>query len=164
AARGPTLAFVDADTLRVHPRTFDAIDELLESGRFVAGATGVDLERWSPGLALTYALFLPMVWLTGMDTGVVFCRKADFLEVGGYDESRLLAEDVAFLWALRRRGRKRGQRLGRARSVKAVASTRKFDDHGDWHYFTLAPRVLAGAVRGRAVRDGILSYWYRPRR
>ena len=165
AARGDTLAFVDADTVRVHPDTFGALDSMLGSGRFVAVATGVDMERWSAGLALSYALMLPMVWLTGMDTGMVCCRRADFEAVGGYDEGRLIAEDVTFLLSLRRLGKRRGQRLGRARTVKAVASTRKFDQHGDWHYFTQLPRLAVRMALGKpAAREFIRRYWYEPPR
>lgn len=164
-ARGEFLAFVDADTVSVHPGTFDAIEQLLETGRYVGGATGVGLERWSVGLAVMYAMFTPLAWLTRLDTGVVFCRRADYEAVGGYDETRPVAEDVAFLMALRRLGRTRGQRLIRARSTKAVASTRKFDHHGDWHYFTIMPRVAFNVLLGRAgIRDAIFNYWYRPQR
>jgi glycosyltransferase involved in cell wall biosynthesis len=163
AARGEVLAFVDADT-RIHPDTFDAIDRAVESSGFVGGATGVTLERWSAGLAATYAAMLPMVWLTGMDTGVVFCRRGDFERVGGYDESRLLAEDVAFLMALRRIGKLHGRRLVRLRAVKAVASTRKFDRHGDWHYFT---KVLPWAARTLVAPGSVdalaRKYWYEDR-
>jgi glycosyltransferase involved in cell wall biosynthesis len=165
AARGEILAFVDADT-RIHPSTFDAVDRVLERGGAVAGATGVTLERWSLGLALTYAALLPAVWLTGMDTGVVFCRREDFAAVGGYDEGRRVAEDVAFLLALRRLGRRRGERLRRTRGAKAVASTRKFDEHGDWHWWWwMMPRLpLALLTRGRSAEDWIDRYWYRPGR
>ena len=163
-ARGEILAFVDAD-MRIHPDTFDAIDRALASGRVVGGATGVTLERWSVGLAVTYCLMLPMVWLTRMDTGVVFCRREDFDAVGGYDERRLLAEDVAFLLALRRLGRPRGQRLCRLTSVKAVASVRKFDEFGDWHYIRMLPTVALGLLRGGGwVRQFADRYWYRPSR
>ncbi len=161
AARARILAFVDADTVRIHPRTFDAIEAMMSSDRFVAGATGVTMERWSGGIAVVYLLLLPMVWLTGMDTGMVFCRREDFEAVGGFDESLLIAEDVALLLALRRLGRGRGQRLGRARRFKAVASARKFDQHGDWHYFRMMPRlVLLHAFRSRAAHDIIRRYWY----
>jgi glycosyltransferase involved in cell wall biosynthesis len=163
-ARGEILAFVDADT-RIHPRTFDAIDRALATGRVVGGATGATLERWSVGLALTYASLLPMVWLTGMDTGVVFCRRKDFTAAGGYDERRRVAEDVAFLLSLRRLGNKRGQRLARVTEAKAVASTRKFDQHGDWHYLTTLPRLaLAMLTRRRAAEEFIERYWYSPGR
>jgi len=53
----------------------------------------------------------------------------------------LFAEDVDFLWRLRKLGKPRWQGLTRARSAKAIASTRKFDTYGDWHYFTQIPRI-----------------------
>jgi glycosyltransferase involved in cell wall biosynthesis len=163
AARGDVLCFVDAD-MRIHPDTFGAIARALASPRVVGGATGVTLERWSLGLACTYAMFLPMVWLTSMDTGVVFCRREDFERLGGYDESRRIAEDVVFLWSLRRLGRRRGARLVRLTEAKAVASTRKFDRYGDWHYFTrVLPRALAAGFRPSRMDDFIDDYWYRHR-
>ncbi len=164
AARGAILGVVDAD-MSIHPGTFDAIDQALAKERVVGGATGVTLERWSAGLAVTYALFLPMVWLTKFDSGVVFCRRRDFEATGGYDEGLRVAEDVVFLLALWRLGRRRGQRLTRLRRVKAVASTRKFDEHGDWHYFTTMPRFVLGlALKRASARREIERYWYEPRR
>jgi glycosyltransferase involved in cell wall biosynthesis len=164
AARGEILAFADADN-RIHPETFNAIDALMASGRVVAGATGVRLERLSVGIALTLSFFLPLVWLTGLDTGVTFCRKDDFETVGGYNENRRFAEDVQFLFDLKRLGRRRGQRLGRARSAKALASVRKFDRYGDWHYFALIARGLwTMSWRPHAMADWIHEYWYSDRR
>ncbi len=163
AARGEILCFVDAD-MRVHSDTFGAIERAMASDRAIGGATGVTLERWSVGLACTYLMLLPMVWLTGMDTGVVFCRREDFWQVGGYDESRPIAEDVTFLWALRRLGRRRRARLVRVTEAKAVASTRKFDRYGDWHYFTrVLPRVVAAGFRPSRLGGFIDDYWYRDR-
>jgi hypothetical protein len=164
AAHGEIVGFVDAD-MQIHPGTFDAIDRALASDRIVGGATGCTLERWSLGLAVTYALFIPMVWLTRFDTGVVFCRRRDFEATGGYDEALRVAEDVGFLFALRRVGKKQGKRLTRLRHVKAVASTRKFDEYGDWHYLTTIPRLAVGlVVRRPAVLEEIERYWYEPRR
>lgn len=164
AARGEILAFTDADG-RIHPRTFDAIEEALALAWIVGGATGVTLERWSLGLALTYAAFLPLVWATGFDTGVVFCRRQDFLAVGGYDETRLFGEDVAFLAMLARHGRRDRRRLTRLRRVRAVASTRKFDRHGDWHYFRRMPALAWSMIfRGSAASEFAQRYWYRPER
>lgn len=163
-ARGEILLFADADS-RIHPGTFDAVDEALESDRIVGGATGVTLDRWSPGIALTFALMVPLVWATGMDTGVVFCRREDFAAVGGYDEHRRFAEDVFFLLALRRLGRSRRRRLARLRSVKAVASTRKFDEHGDWHYVRMILSLpFACLLAPRFAAKTVERYWYRPDR
>ncbi len=159
-AQGEILCFVDAD-MQIHPETFNAIAATLDRTDIVAGATGVRLERLSLGLALTYAVIVPLVILTRMDTGVVFCRRADFAAVGGYDERRELAEDVAFLWALRRLGRSRGQRLIRLTEAKAVASVRKFDQHGDWHYFTKVMPLSVPALLWPSVRTKLAKrYWY----
>jgi len=164
AARGEIVGFVDAD-MQIHRGTFDAIERALASDRIVGGATGCTLERRSLGLAVTYALFIPMVWLTNFDTGVVFCRRRDFEATGGYNESLRVAEDVGFLLALRRVGRMQGSRLTRLRHVKAVASTRKFDEYGDWHYLTTIPRLAVGLVlRRSASLEDIERYWYEPRR
>ena len=163
AAGGEILAFVDADA-RLHPRTFHEIARLLADERIIGGASGISPDRWSLGLAATWAVFLPLVWITGFDTGVVFCRRADFAAVGGYDETLRFAEDVAFLYGLWRLGRRTHRRLVRARRVKAIASTRKFDDHGDWHYFGL---IWHGFTHyfGSGTMDAVADrYWYKPNR
>jgi glycosyltransferase involved in cell wall biosynthesis len=164
AARGEILCFIDADA-RIHPETFRAIDEALATGRVVAGATGVRLERLSAGIAAAYLMIVPLVWLTNIDTGLVFCRREDFEAVGGYDEKLRIAEDVAFPWALKRLGRPRGQKLVRLRQNKAIGSLRKFDEYGDWHYVTMLPRSLWLFLFGRgSFNEWIDRYWYRPNR
>jgi glycosyltransferase involved in cell wall biosynthesis len=160
AARGRLLCFVDAD-MQVHPETLNAVAAVLDRPDVVAGATGVRLERWSVGIAVTYAVLVSMVVVTRMDTGVVFCRRADFEAIGGYDERREFGEDVAFLWAMRRHGRTRGQRLIRLTTVKALASMRKFDRYGDWHYFTkLFPRGVPGLLWPSLASKLAREYWY----
>lgn len=162
-ARGEILGFIDADSI-VHPDSFLAVSAAMDDPRSVGGATGVTMERWSLGIALAYVMALPLVWLTGFDTGLVFWRRADFETLGGYDESRMVAEDVDFLWRLRRLGRTRGQKLVRLRRVKAVTSTRKFDRHGDWHYFTQMPAQGWRLLRDRrALNDFARRYWYEDR-
>ncbi|MDP3716733.1 MAG: glycosyltransferase [Acidobacteriota bacterium] len=159
-ATAPVICFVDAD-MQVHPDTFNAIATAMADPGIAGGATGVTMERWSVGIACTYAMLLPMVWLTRMDTGVVFCRREDFARVGGYSETRHFAEDVDFLWKLTRLGWSRGQRLTRLRPVKAIASVRKFDRYGDWHYLTMMPMLVAGTLRARASGSTLArQYWY----
>jgi glycosyltransferase involved in cell wall biosynthesis len=163
-ANGKILCFIDADSA-IHPNTFNAVDAEMKTGRFVGGATGIFMERWSLGLAFSYLMFLPIPLLTGMDTGLVFCRRDDFETVGGFDEERLYAEDVKFQWELRRLGKSRGQSLVRPKRVRALGSTRKFDQHGDWHYLTMMIEAVWGFLAGRDVNTEIAErYWYRPER
>jgi glycosyltransferase involved in cell wall biosynthesis len=162
-ARAPILAFVDADSV-LHPRVFAAVTAAMADPRTLGGASRVTMERWSPGIALSFALMVPMVWATGFDTGLVFWRRADFEALGGYDETRMLAEDVDFLWRLRRLGRARGQRLVRLRGVRTTTSTRKFDQYGDWHWFVQIPRLAWHLLRGRRAAEGFArKYWYEGR-
>ncbi len=129
AARGEILAFIDADSL-IDPKTFDALEATLAKQNIVAGTTGVRPDRWSIGLAVTFAVAMPLFALLKIDTGVVFCRREDFEKIGGYNENLKFAEDIRFLWDLRRLGKERGQKLTRLRQVKATTSTRKFDRCG----------------------------------
>jgi glycosyltransferase involved in cell wall biosynthesis len=160
AARGEILCFIDADSA-IHPQSFDAIDQAMKTGRYVWGVTGADMERRSFALMVTYYLFMPMVLLTGLDIGLSFCRREDFDAVGGYDESRLYAEDVIFPLALRRLGRKRGQRLIRLPQVKALACTRKFDQFGDWHYFWMLGHAFKSLITWNWHDEKLAErYWY----
>jgi glycosyltransferase involved in cell wall biosynthesis len=160
AARGDILAFVDADS-RIHLNTFNAIGHAASDAKVIAGATGVSLERLSLGIALTYMVMVPLIWATGMDTAVVFCRRSDFRAIGGYDEKKQFAEDVDLLWRLRRLGHSRGQKLIRVPSARAVTSTRKFDQHGDWHYFSLILYALYGmCFSSKRAEEFAKTYWY----
>ena len=160
-ARGEFVCFVDAD-MRIHPQTFNAIEEALASGCYVGGSTGALPERWSAGLVATFALVMLLVTVTRMDTGVVFCRRDDYDAVGGYREDVLYAEDLAFLGALWRLGVRRWQRLARVTRARAIVSTRKFDKYGDWHIFTLGPQLLVSGWRASTHRWA-QKYWYEDR-
>ncbi|MFN2577730.1 MAG: glycosyltransferase [Pyrinomonadaceae bacterium] len=154
------LCFIDADSA-IHPQTFDAINRVMKSGRYVWGVTGAVMERMSFPLWITYMIVMPVVLLTGLDIGLSFCRREDFDAVGGYDESRLYAEDVQFPFALRRLGRTRGQRTTRIPQVKALGCTRKFDQFGDWHYFWLFGHVFKSLITWNWHDEKLAErYWY----
>lgn len=162
-ATAPILCFVDAD-MQIHPGTFDAIAQAIADAGIIGGATGVTIERWSAGIAVAWCSIIPLVWLTNMDTGVVFMRSADFIATGGYPEDRHYGEDVAFLWRLIRLGRSRGQRMTRLRAFKSIASTRKFDKHGDWHYLWFIPSMALGTLRPQfSGSPKARAYWYNDR-
>ncbi|HEV8587875.1 MAG TPA: glycosyltransferase [Pyrinomonadaceae bacterium] len=164
AASGEVLCFIDADSA-IHPQTFDEIERAMNTGRYVWGVTGAVPERKSFALLITHYMFMPMVLLTGLDIGLSFCRREDFEAVSGYDESRLYAEDVLLPWALRRLGRKRGRRLTRIPKVKALASTRKFDQFGDWHYFWMLAHALKSLTTWNWQDEKLAErYWYNPER
>ena len=187
-AGGEVLCFVDAD-FQIHPQTFNAIDDAMADERYVGGATGILLERMSPGIAATVLAILPLLVLTGVDAGVWFCRRADFEAAGRYDEALLISEDVRFLWALKQLGRRRRPRQkfvrlsswggflrtffavsaddrfsGDVAGVRAIASVRKFDKYGDWHFLLDVPRLCWWMlVRSGRFDERVQTYWYEDR-
>ncbi len=159
-AAGEIVCFIDADS-KIHPQTFNAIDDTLAAGRVVVGATGVVPERRSFAILLTWWIATMMTWVARIDTGVVFCRRADFNAVGGYDESLEYAEDIRLLLNLKALGRPRRQGFARTANAKAITSTRKFDTHGDWHYLTMMPRVAFWMLIDKSrVQAFARKYWY----
>ncbi|MCD4706897.1 MAG: glycosyltransferase [Candidatus Sabulitectum sp.] len=164
AATGEILMFVDADSL-IHRDTFNAVESALSAPEIIGGATGIKMERMSPGIALSYWAMVPMLWMTGIDTGVVFCRQKDFAATGGYNERVLFAEDVQFLMNLKQLGRSRGQKLIKLHSVRAITSARKFDRYGDWHYFpVLARGMLSMFLPAERFNRYARKYWYENQR
>jgi glycosyltransferase involved in cell wall biosynthesis len=163
AATGDVLCFIDADS-RIAPETFNAIDAAMRTLPVAIGATGVVPDRYSLGIHLTMVTGQIVIWLAGFDTGVVFCRKEDFVAVGGYDESRPIAEDVDLMLRMKKHGRKLGRRFVRLRGVKAVTSTRKFDDYGDWHFWPTALHVgMLMLLNKQGFERKIKTYWYERR-
>ena len=160
-ARGRTLAFADAD-LVLHPDVFGVIDETLSSGVYLGGASGWRFERSSLGLAATRLLVRALVTLPlRVDGGVVFCTREAFDGVGGYDEELDVAEDVEFLRRLRAYGKARGLRMRIDSAAPALVSTRKWDEHGDWHMFRMP---LWPLLQRRSLREIVDAYWYPVRR
>lgn len=160
-ARGEILCFIDADSI-IHPDTFNEIDRAL-TNRIVGGGTGLCLDKRTPGRVLLFAMLVAIGFVLrplllrevprlNIDAGVVFMRRKDFEQIGGYREDHLFAEDVRLLIDLRRLGRTRGQHLCRSNRAQAIFSTRKFDQHGEWHYFLVPFRILSPHF--------VRRYWY----
>lgn len=157
-ATGRVLAFTDADTV-IRPETFNAVAGVMDDETCIGGATGWKFERNSWGLAAT-RFFVQVFVLKPLrvDGGVVFFRREAFEALGGYNATQDIAEDVEFLRRLRKYARPRGQRLQFGLSgVEAVVSTRKWDEHGDWHLFLMP----FWPITKRLTKDQIVEkYWY----
>lgn len=162
AARGRYLVFNDADN-HVSGNLLVEIRRVLDAGRHVGGGVGnVRMQRLSIGTFLFNMLPLWMAALVTRTSMVVFyCPREAFEAVGGFDETRKMAEDHEFAQRLRRWGRARGLRYKNLYRAHVVVSTRKYDEHGD--YFLLRhPIKLMRAIRqDQAVLD---EFWYRPNR
>jgi mycofactocin system glycosyltransferase len=141
AARGDVLAFVDSDCL-VDPGWLEALVPELDDpevaavgGRIAAASERSWLERYeavrSPlDLGPARAAAGPGRPVPYLVTANLVVRRADFEEVGGFDERLRWGEDVELCWRLHRAGRRLVyEPAGRVRhrhrdGVRAFASTR----------------------------------------
>jgi glycosyltransferase involved in cell wall biosynthesis len=157
AAAGGTLIFVDADTI-VPAATVLATVEALRRGAVGGGAT-VRVDGRLPWWA---SLMLPIVQgvlrVGHLASGCyVFCSRAAFDAVGGFDERLFAAEEIAFSRSLR------GQGSVVILREWVMTSGRKLRSHSGWELLRLCG---AGARQGIAVirNREQLSLWYGARR
>jgi glycosyltransferase involved in cell wall biosynthesis len=156
-AQGSILFFIDADTL-IDVVVLRAALDTLENGAIGGGATvrlnGVPIwhERW---LAATFTWLLRQ-WKIAPGC-FIFCTRAAFDAVQGFDETYFAAEDIAISRALGRQGRFVILREAVATSDRKLR-TFSLKDH-----FGLLLRM---AVHGRKVLHSRkdLKIWYEDRR
>ena len=86
--------------------------------------------------------------ITGMVQGAVqFCRKGVFSEVGGYDESVWIGEDVDFYWGLRKLARRTGRTVRLLREPRVRPSCRRFDKWPVWKILLWTNPVFIAVFR-----------------
>jgi len=152
-ARRDVVVTIDADSI-MSPRTLVEIEQLLGTRRYVGGGTKVVPERRSAGIVATYAAVGVLMFITRLGGGMFWCGHDDFDAIGGFSESRLLAEDLDFARRLRAHGKETGRHFTTLRTAPMVASCRKFDRFGDWHMFAfpLQSRQILAAHKGTDTR------------
>jgi hypothetical protein len=141
---------MDADAV-MSERALVEVDRHLASGRYVGGGTKVRLDRASAGIRTTLALVELTTFVLRLGGGMLWCARRDFDAVGGFDESLLLAEDLAFARRLRGLGRRTNRRFTVLRDAPLVVSARKFDRYGDWHMLRMVSQLpeIRASLRGR---------------
>jgi len=94
--------------------------------------------------------------LLGLVRGAfLFCRRSDFETVGGFCERYFAAEEVAFVKALKRRGRFVVPREA------VLTSNRKVGTMSLWRALVLLFRIAVGGPESFTSREG-LGLWYGP--
>ena len=132
-AVGDVLIFVDADTI-VPASLFQKIAVVMEDERCFGGAVAVDYEQFERKWMRFY-LRGWQFWGTffNMKQGAAqFCRKAVFENLGGYDETIFMGEDVMFYWRLSKFAKQTDGHLFFVENPKVVTSARRFDRMSIW--------------------------------
>jgi len=157
-ANGDILIFVDADTL-VPDSLFRKIADAMEDEKCFGGAVAVDYDQFQRKWMKWYLLGWKF-WgkLFDMKQGATqFCRKAIFEEVGGYDESVYMGEDIMFYWRLSKFTKRHNGYLFFIENPAVTTSARRFDRMSLWKTFLLTHPlfIMLTAKRKRFWRD-----WY----
>jgi glycosyltransferase involved in cell wall biosynthesis len=156
-ALGDTLVFVDADT-RIDVAVMRAALAALAGGAVGGGATVRMAGRLAWHERLLAAVAIPALRLARIAPGCfLFCTRAAFEAVGGFDESLFAAEDVAISRALARQGR---FALLREPVTTSERKLRTFSAREHWQLFWRLLRHGRGALRSREY----LGLWYDKRR
>ena len=86
-----------------------------------------------------------------------FSRRRTFDELGGYDESLWMGEDVDFIWTLRRLARRTDARVRLLSEPRVRPSCRRFDEWPLWRILVWTnPLVIASLRRWKGAWRG----WY----
>jgi len=158
ASKGAVVVTLDADSL-MHPDALSEVAAALDSGIWVGGGVPIRPERMSAGILMTGVLMALTLGLPfGVSAGMFWFLRRDFDAIGGFDERRLVAEDIDFARRLKAHGRKTGRRFGTLWRAPITTSCRKFDAFGDW-FVLKRPWLLFHAIRGTR-RDLADKYFY----
>jgi len=149
AAEHDVLVFVDADTL-VPSHTLLRIGQVMANSACLGGAVDNAYDARRPVIRAYLKFWRIVGILGGMAQGACqFCGRKAFEELGGYDETLYMAEDVDFFWRLHAAARKRGLQTCFIRDLQVSTSARRFDTWPLWRTLLLTNPVVAFGLRRR---------------
>ena len=155
AATGEVIVTIDADSC-IGEGTLEEVLQTLEGGA-VGGGCPIRLDDRSWHLRALAALGTFLVERAmGLGAGLYFCRRADFVAVGGFAETLYAAEDLDFAKRLKAHGKKAGQPFKNLRHSVMTTSARKVRLFGFGRMLLLALRTFwrpAAAIRRKDLWD-----------
>jgi len=157
-ARGEWLIFLDADSQLPAALLLEML-EGTSAGRCHGGGAPVRFDtarlRWGPSLVV--ALWNVVSRISKLAAGsFIFCRRADWETVGGFDETFYAGEEINFSAKLKRELARQGRRFA-ILTTPVPTSARKIEWNTDWQLLKLIPLALRpGAWKNREA----CAFWY----
>lgn len=153
ASNAQWLVFIDADTT-ISPELLTASLQALASGDVIGGGATVAMDRELTGLPKLTLRFWNW-WSVKSSTAAgcyIYCSKAAFESVGGFDEQYYAAEELHLSKRLRQLAKKRDQQFVIQTLAPVVSSARKIDWFSPWQCFKQVLLLLVpGATRSRVM-------------
>ena len=145
-ATGGILVTIDADS-RMPENMLIEVDRALASGKIIGGGARFRPDRRSLGILVTMVFVRLLTQLLGLAGVSYWCRRGDFMALGGFNEKMIAGEDLEFAARLKKFGKERGQRFITLPRARVTISMRKFDHFGDWYFL----RTLAGRTNRKTI-------------
>ncbi len=166
AATGDYLIFIDADTT-IEGDILDKVETSLSSGRVIGGGAWVEPDSgWFGRLLFKYAINYILA-LKNVTVGpFLYCDRAAFSNVGGFDEEFYAAEEFALAARLKAEGRKKNKTwniIKYDKEHRVVTSNRKFDKFGGLEMAIQNARLI-WKPNEKLRRKSQCKFWYDTRK
>jgi glycosyltransferase involved in cell wall biosynthesis len=132
SATGDVLVFIDADSI-VRPGIFEKIIEATHNSKCVGGAAAVEYEPIRNRTLISWFVKLyPLLgnWMKMRGGALQYCRADVFRDLGGFDSTIYVGEDIDFGWRLDRLARDRGEHTTFIQQPKVLTSSRRWNRMG----------------------------------
>ena len=133
AASGDYLIFIDADTT-IHGNILEEVSDTLSSGKFIGGGAWVQPDSgWIPRLLFRFFINYPLLLKNVTVGAFLYCERAAFERVGGFDESMYAAEEFSLAARLKKEGKKSNRDwkiIKHQKTHSIITSNRKFGKFG----------------------------------
>lgn len=133
AASGKYLIFLDADTA-IYGNILDKVNSNLSSGMVIGGGTWVDTDSgWLARMLFRFMVNYPLAMRNVTVGPFIFCERAAFERVDGFDEEFYAAEEFSLAKRLKEEGKKSNKTwkiIRYDRNHRIITSNRKFQKFG----------------------------------
>jgi glycosyltransferase involved in cell wall biosynthesis len=123
-ATGQILVTIDADRV-MSPVAFAEIERLLATGCYVGGGAIQHAERHTLAIDVAMVMSKLTSFLNGLGGGMYWCRRDDFVAIGGFDERVTKVDDLDFARRLRDHGLRTGRKFINLRQAPVTTACRR---------------------------------------
>ena len=165
-ASGDYLIFIDADT-SIHGNILEKVMDLLSSGQFIGGGAWAKPDSgWFQRLMFDFFINYPLS-LKNVTVGpFLYCERAAFERVGGFDESMYAGEEFSLAARLKKEGEKSNKKWKIIRHHKShdiITSNRKISKLGGLEIIKENTHLL-WKPHEKLRRKDQCTFWYDARR
>lgn len=127
-AKGKYIAFVDADKSIIPENTFTEIYEKLENPKIYGGGSRVIPDNFNSFFGLfgfgliDFLKYNLLSFVLGIGAVLIFLRKKDFEELGGFDETYWALEDKDFVLRMKKHAKQKNQKIKQLKEPVIVCS------------------------------------------